>query len=113
MFKVAIVGGENIGDYKKYAEKCVYYLRNRTKDGITILSMGDKFNDVFASAANIDIKQYNVDWGRFGKNALKNRQTQMIEECDAVIAFRDGTKETDCFISLAKNANIPTRVVEI
>ena len=59
MFKVAIIGGENLGNYKLFAEKCVYFLKNKTKNGITILSTGDKYVNVFAKATNIDVKQYN------------------------------------------------------
>ena len=111
MFRVAIIGGENLGDYRLFAEKCIHFLKNRAKEGITILSVGDKFVDIFAKATNIDVKQYNAEWGKYGKNALKNRINEMLRECDAVIIFEDGTKETKYFWNKAIENNVPLRVV--
>lgn len=111
MFKVAVIGGENMGDYKLFAQKCVHFLKNRASEGIIILSSGDRYVDVFAKATNIDVKQYNVDWGKFGKNALKSRNIKMIEECDAVIIFDDGTKDTHHFMEMSRESGKPIRVV--
>lgn len=112
MFKVAIIGGENLGNYKLFAEKCVYFLKNKTKNGITILSTGDKYVNVFAKATNIDVKQYNTEWNRYGKTALKNRNSKIIDECDAIIVFDDGTKDTRCFLQMARESEKPVRCVQ-
>jgi hypothetical protein len=56
MFKVIIVGGEDTNDYKFFAKKCIFYLKNKAKEGITILSTGDSYVNAFAKACNIEDK---------------------------------------------------------
>lgn len=112
MFKVAIIGGENRGDYELFAQKCVNFLRNKTKEGITILSTGDKFVDIFASATNIDVKTYNVEWSKYGKNALKERILSILDESNGVIIFDDGTRETRSFWKIGVEKGVPLRVVK-
>ncbi len=113
MFKVAIIGGETSGNYKMFATKCIYYLKNKAGEGITILSLGDNYINAFAKATNIDVKEYFVDWGKFGKNALKIRAHFIIGECDALILFDNGTKEFNMYKKIATEAKIPLRVVSI
>lgn len=112
MFKVAIIGGENMGDYKFFAQKCIHFLKNKAHEGITILSLGDRFVDIFANATNIDVKQYDVEWSKYGKNALKNRILKVLEECDGVIIFDDGTNDTKHFLDMTTEYKIPLRVVK-
>ena len=113
MFKVIIVGAENTQDYKFFAKKCVFYLKNKTKDGITILSTGDSYINAFAKACNIDVKTFNTEWSKYGNNALKFRNCKMIEECDAVIIFNDGTKNNSFFKTLAIENDKPFRCVDL
>ena len=113
MFKVVIVGGENRGDYKLFANKCVQILKNKVKDGITIFSVGDKFVDIFSKATNIDVVNFCTNWSMNGKNALKVRNNEMIEKCDAAIIFDDGTKDTRTFASMIKEKNKPYRLIQI
>ena len=113
MFKVAIIGGEDSGDYKMFAKKCIFYLKNKTSEGITILSLGDNYINAFAKATNIDVKEYLTEWGKYGKNALKNRASLIIDECDAVILFDNGTKETNLYKKIATEQKIPLRVVTL
>lgn len=113
MFKVAIIGGENRGDYKLFAEKCVYFLKNKTKEGIRILSIGDKYVDIFTITANIDKQVYYCDWKINGKDSLKVRNEKVINDSDAIIVFEDGTRDTNFFIEMTKKSGKPLRVIKL
>ena len=113
MFKVIIVGGENTNDYKFFAKKCIFYLKNKAKEGITILTTGDAYVNAFAKACNIDVKTYNTEWGSYGNNALKVRNQKMVQECDAIIIFNDGNKNNTFFQTLAVENNKPIRMVDV
>jgi hypothetical protein len=113
MFKVAIIGGEKRGDYKFFAEKCVFFLKNKTKDGIRILTTGDTYVDIFSITANIDKQVYYCDWKANGKETLKVRNNKIINDADAFIIFEDGTKDTNFFIEMAKTSGKPLRVIKL
>ena len=113
MFKVIIIGGEDTNDYKFFAKKCIFYLKNKTKEGITILSTGDTYVNAFAKACNIDVKTYNTEWGVYGNNALKMRAKKMVEECDAIILFNCGNKSNAFFKILANENKKLIRCVEV
>jgi hypothetical protein len=112
MFKVAIVGGENIGDYKFFVEKCAFFLKNKTKNGLMILTVGDKFVDILTTTANIDKQNFYCDWKAHGNDAIKNRNEKIIKECDAIIVFDDETKSTKFFINMAKESGKPIRIIK-
>ena len=113
MFKVAIIGGENRGDYKFFVEKCVFFLKNKTKEGIRILSVGDKYVDIFSVTANIDKQVYYCDWKVNGKDALKVRNDKIINDANAIIVFEDGTRDTNFFIEMAKCSGKPFRLIKL
>lgn len=113
MFKVAIIGGEGRGDYRLFATKCAFFLKNKVKEGITILTTGDEYVEFLSQKANIDIKKYFVNWSEDGKDALKNRVLRMVEDCDALIIFEDGTTETKMFKHYGEKNNKPIRFVKL
>lgn len=111
MFKVAIIGGENKGNYVFFVEKCAFFLKNKIKNGIRILTIGDKFVDILCATANIDKQVFYCDWKTHGKDAIKNRNNKIINESDAIIVFNDGTKDCNFFIDMAKKSNKPLRII--
>ena len=113
MFKVAIIGGENRGDYRFFAEKCVFFLKNKVKEGIRILSIGDKYVDIFSVTANIDKQVYYCDWKANVKDSLKVRNDKIINDADAIIVFEDGTRDTNFFIEMAKKSGKPFRMIKL
>ena len=113
MFKVAIVGAEYRGDYKLFVSKCKQFLQNKIKDGITFYSFGDKFVDILGKATNIDVVNINANWKLNGNNALKIRNNDIIEKCDAAIIFEDGTKDTKYFEKMVRESKKPVRVVNL
>ena len=51
MFNVVIIGAENVHNYDFFQEKCIYYLKSKVQNHeyIRVLTIGDKYVDMFAS----------------------------------------------------------------
>ena len=113
MFKVAIVGAENRGDYKLFVNKCSSILKNKINDGIVFYSCGDRYVNLLGRATNIDVVNFNTNWKLNGKNALKVRNNDIINKCDAAIIFDDGTSDIKIFTKMVKDANKPHRVIAL
>ena len=75
MFKVAIIGGEGIGDYKFFVEKCAFFLKNKTKNGIMILYfVEDQHSSYYKSDKFKHILQYvTAHQQRYTFKQFKNR----------------------------------------
>lgn len=113
MFKVAIIGGNGFNDYTTFVEKCVFYLKDKAKsEGIMIYTCGDRLVDQFSKHFGIDVKFFPTNWNAYGKNALKVRNEEMLKDCNGVIHFVDGIKDTDYIAETAKERKIPCRVVK-
>lgn len=113
MFKVIIIGGKCAPNYEFFENKCKFYLKNQAKNGIMIYSTGDKFVEIFSKRFGIDVKYFNVDWKKFKGDALKERNEKMFKDADAIIAFSNGTKNIESFITSAKYYNTPIRTIRI
>lgn len=113
MFKVAIIGGAETNDYNKFKERCIFFLRNKAKSGcgITILSTGDEYVDKFAKSYNITVQTFYTEWRRFGKDALKMRNHSICSDCNALIYFNAGVKDHEMLYKMAKDKEIPCRVI--
>ena len=114
MFNVIIIGGEKTNNYSLFKEKCIFYLKDKAKsgDGITILSTGDKFVDLFANKYGIVVQYFMPNWKVDGKMALSVRNNKMLNKANAVIAFDDGSKDMEILLSECKNKNIPLRIIK-
>lgn len=110
MFKVLIIGAEEMGDYNKFRERTIFYLKRKKKSEVMIYTLGDEFIDVFAKNNGVDTKFFPVDWKTYGKDALKKRAESVLLDCDGIIAFNT-KKDTEIIIKLAKEKNIPVRTV--
>jgi hypothetical protein len=114
MFKVAIVGGESTGNYDLFKDKCIHLLRNKAKSGgITIYTTGDEYVNRFSNRYGIDVRIFYTDWGRNGKNALKERNEKILESCDAFILFDNGIKSDQILYSMAKDKGLPCRKITL
>ena len=103
MFNIAIIGGENTNNYKFFQEKCINLLRNKAKsgEGIRILTIGDDYVDAFANRFSIETKTYYCDWNTLGKEALKDRNRRIINDCDAVLYFDTGKRDLNYLFQYA------------
>ena len=115
MFRVAIIGGETATEFNIFKQKCIFYLKNKAKEGggITILTTGDEYVDKFAKQFNIDTQFFISNWKLYGKNALKKRNEELLEKCDALIYFNDGIKDNKMIYDLAQKFGLSTRIVNL
>lgn len=111
MFNVAIVGADNYKDRTVCTMKTINFLKNRAKEGITILSTGEEFINDFSNRFNIDTKVFYTDFKKYGKEALKYRNNELLDECNGIIVFNDGKKDTEYLRQMAISKNIPLRYV--
>lgn len=114
MFNVIIIGGKKTNNFSLFKEKCIFYLKDKAKsgDGITILSTGDEFVDLFANKYGIAVQYFTPNWKVDGKMALSIRNNNMLAKANAVIAFDDGSKDMEILLSECKNKKIPLRIIK-
>lgn len=114
MYKVVIVGGEKMGNYSFFEQKVITYIKVRAKnEGVILFTVGDKFIDKFAEKFHITTKTFYTDWASFGKDALKERNIEMLNEADAVIIFEDELKDTHMIQKMATERGLPLRYVTL
>lgn len=113
MFYVAIIGADGAGTYENFKKLCIKYLHTKAREGITILATEEHpFIKQFASECRLNIQYFYTNWKTFGRNALKERNKQLISNSSGVIYFNDGLKDTLMIKNLAKKTGIPVRVAK-
>lgn len=111
MFKVAIVGGSYCDNYKEYKDKCIYFLKNKAKEGLYIITTGDDFTARFASECRIDTETISTDFKKYGSKALLRRNEAILSKVDALIIFHPDNTDHKYLRQMAVDRNIPVRVV--
>ena len=110
MFNVAIIGAGSAPDYLFFSERCKYYLREKAKEGITIFATEENpFIVKFSTEYRIAIQYFYTDWRAFGKNALRERNKMLLANCNGIIWFNDGLKDTNMIVNMAKSIGTPVR----
>ena len=110
MFNVAILGAEAAETYEYFKKRCIFYLKNRAKEGITIYAVEEhEFVTKFASEYHINIQYFYTDWKMYGKKALVERNKLLISTCCGIIWFDDKRKDTQMIVNLAKKTGTPVR----
>jgi hypothetical protein len=114
MFNVAIIGAESFDNYDFCKEKCIKCLKKKADSGesITIHTTGDSFVDQFSKRYHINVKTFYANWQIYGKMALKQRNSELINGCNAMIIFDNQTKDIDILKKLAIDNEIPIRVFQ-
>lgn len=124
--KLAIVGSrtyENFSTFCRIMGTHFYYMTNcppmnKGKDCTCIISGGAKGADSlakrYAEGTGVDYIEFPADWKKHGKKAGMIRNQQIVNACDMVLAFWDGTSAgTKNTIELAKRQRKPTFIVYI
>lgn len=113
MFNVAIIGGDETEDYNFFTNKCIGFLSTKAKNGepITILSTGDKFVEDFSNRFRIDRRDFYCDWKRYGKDAIKIRNSELLKHANGLIYFAGERKEPLSLYNYAKMAGVNCRIV--
>lgn len=116
MFNLLVSGGRDFNNYLLLEEKLNYYLSNKNKKDVIILSGHAKGTDTlaeyYANENGITLEIFPANWNEYGKSAGFIRNAEMIKKADALIAFWDGkSKGTKHAIDLAKKKNIRVVIV--
>lgn len=111
--KLAIIGGRDFNNYKK-AEKVFVNFFDRYTD--TIISGGAKGADhigkTLAESFSKEYIEFPADWEKYGKRAGFIRNSEIIENCDMVLAFWDGeSKGTEHSLTVAKQKKKPVFII--
>ena len=113
MFYVGIIGTDGAKNYQTFKERCIYYLRSRAKDGITIVSVEENdYISRFASEFRINVQLIPADWYTYGRDALKAQSQQLVKMCNGIISFEDGRKNTAVIKKFASESGVPVRSVK-
>lgn len=110
MFNVAIIGSSAVETYKEFRDRCIYFLKDKVKDGLTIYATEETPHIVrFSTEYRIAVQYFYTDWRAYGKNALKERNKQLLATCNGIIWFNDGLKDTDFICQMAKSIGTPIK----
>jgi len=109
--KIAIIGSRSFDNYGKL--ESFVLSRISLSDISEVVSGGARGADtlaaLFAEVHNVPLRLFPAEWDSYGKQAGFLRNQKIIDYCDKVFAFWDGSsKGTSHSIELAKNAGKPT-----
>lgn len=117
--KIAIVGSRDFNDFALLKMEVVDFIikENLDKTPIVIVSGGargaDALAERLAEEMNWDKQIFLAQWSLHGKRAGFLRNKEIVENSDALIAFRiNQSKGTTHSIRLAKEKNIKVKVLD-
>ena len=113
MFKIAIIGADGINDFNFCLNKTIKIIKNKAseKEGIMLLSTGEEFVKKFSELFSIDFQVLFTDFKKYGKDALKMRNKELLNLSDAIIIFNDNKKDTNFLFEMTKKTSLPYRFI--
>ena len=113
--KLIVAGGRYFNDYDLLKYRLDYFL-SEVEEPIEIVSGkaqgADTLGERYAREHGYPVKEFHAQWGKYGKGAGYLRNKDMAEYATHCICFWDGeSKGTQHMINLAKEHNLPTRVI--
>lgn len=116
MFNLLVSGGRDFNNYKLLKDKLDYYLSQKSKEEVVLLSGhakgADTLAEYYANEQGVKIEIFPANWDEYGKSAGFIRNAEMVNKADALIAFWDGkSKGTKHAIDLARKKNIRVVIV--
>lgn len=110
MFNVAIIGSSSVETYDTFKERCIYLLRNKVNEGLTIYATEETPNITrFSTEYRIPVQYFYTDWKAYGKKALRERNKLLLATCNGIIWFNDGLKDTNMLKQMAASIGTPIR----
>ena len=112
--KLAIVGSRDFNDYellKKTLEPI--------KKNVTLVVSGgakgaDSLGERWAKENNIPTQIFYPDWNKYGKSAGFKRNVEIVDNCDAVVAFQvNDSKGTQHTINIATDKGKKVKVIKL
>lgn len=92
--KIAIIGSRNL-----FIKELENYLPQGTSEIVSGGAKGiDACAEIYALKNNLPLKKFLPDYEKFGKSAPLNRNLQIIDYADEVIAFWDGESHGTKFV---------------
>jgi hypothetical protein len=112
--RVAIIGSRNFTDWERFQSS----MSGLNLTPTVIISGGakgaDSLAEQWARLNGIATEVFLPDWKRYGRGAGMIRNQQIIDSCDIVVAFWDGSSPgTRNSIGLAKQKGIPVIHIQI
>lgn len=109
--RVAIVGSRDWTDH--VAVRDYVYALDITDIVISGGAPGvDQFAQFYAEERGLGVLVYPALWSQYGKRAGPLRNKMIVEHCDRVVAFWDGSSPgTQNTISLAEQSNKPVLII--
>jgi hypothetical protein len=109
--KVIIAGSRSITSYPVIT-LAVYQSGFDITEVVSGTARGvDTLGEQWATLSGISVKRFPADWGRLGKRAGHERNHQMLQYADALIAVWDGKSPgTRSMIGIARTALMPVYV---
>lgn len=117
MFKVIIAGSRDFEDYPLLCWKLDQLLSRKIGQAEIVCGKArgaDTLGEQYAKERGIPIRYFPADWRTLGKSAGYQRNIQMAQYADALIAFWDGqSKGTKHMVETAQEFGLDVRVVFI
>ena len=115
-YRVIIAGCRDFADYELLKEKCDFYLQNKKKEDVIIVSGhasgADALGERYAQERGYETEIYPADWKAHGRAAGPIRNAKMASVAHALIAFWDGkSRGTKNMIDTAGKHNLQVAVV--
>jgi predicted Rossmann fold nucleotide-binding protein DprA/Smf involved in DNA uptake len=113
MIRLAVIGNKNFNDYEFVARK----LDNEREIGVIVSggAMGvDALAKRFAKEKGIPFHEFPPDYQKDGSLAKIKRNRLIVEHCDKIIAFYDGTCASTHYTSdYARKMGVETEIVSL
>jgi hypothetical protein len=112
--KLAIVGSRDFNDYE-FLKKTVEPI----KKNVTLVVSGgakgaDSLGERWAKENNIPTQIFYPDWNKYGKSAGFKRNVEIVDNCDAVVAFQiNESKGTQHTINIATDKGKKIKVIKL
>lgn len=91
--KIAIVGGRDFNDYNFLRKEVGKFIHENEISLSSIISGGAKGADTLAeklaTEINVELIIFKPNYEKFGRGATIVRNTEIIKNCDVVVAFWD------------------------
>ena len=115
-YRVIIAGCRDFADYELLKEKCDFYLQNKKKEDIVIVTGqafgADALGERYAQKRGFQLETYPAAWKAHGRAAGPIRNAKMASVAHALIAFWDGkSRGTKNMIDTAGKHNLQVAVV--
>ena len=115
-YKVIIAGCRDFADYELLKEKCDFYLQNKEKEDIVIVSGhasgADALGERYAQERGLQLETYPADWKVHGRAAGSIRNAKMASVAHTLIAFWNGkSRGTKNMIDTATKRGLKVSVV--